>query len=179
MLSIKCKTPDSIKLNALKPFQGDLKKRTTKDVEALAESIQRDGLLMPFVVWKKSKGEQYLLDGHGRLAALTELALKDASILDIDFPCLFIDAATEEEAKKDLLQITSSYGRVTRDGAVKFCATIPTYTAPAVAKFIREPVKRPRKEKQATETILRIAVPMDKIADVTDILSKVSFIKIL
>lgn len=179
MIKIKCSTPDSIKLSALTPFQGDLKKRSDQDLNLLADSLLQDGLLMPFAVWKKSDSEQYLLDGHGRLAALTKLAGSDAEILEADYPCLYIEAETEEQAKKSLLQITSSYGHITKKGAVKFCATIPEYHAPAINKFVHSPQKRVTAKKNKDEQIIRIAVPKDAVASIIDILSHHASIRIL
>lgn len=179
MIKIKCSTPTSVKLSELIPFQGNLKKRSDEEIQQLANSLLEDGLLMPFAVWKKSDSEQYLLDGHGRLAALTKLAGSDAEIPEADYPCLYIEAETEEQAKKSLLQITSSYGHITKKGAVNFCANIPEYHAPAINKFVHTPLKRARVEKPKTESIIRISVPNDKFADVVDILKSISYIKVL
>jgi ParB-like chromosome segregation protein Spo0J len=79
MIDIKCKTNDTLKIGQVQPFQGDLKKRTEKDTEDLACSILRDGLLMPFVVWRHDSINS-LLDGHGRLNALNDLLYFDNDI---------------------------------------------------------------------------------------------------
>jgi len=178
MVKVMCQTPEVIRLGKLTPFQGDLKKRTSKDVHALAESILSEGLLMPFAVWHHDDID-HLLDGHGRLAALTELALKDNSIAEQDFPVVYIDAESEEQARKSLLQITSAYGKITRQGAWDFCKTIPTYHAPAINKFVHsKPVTR-ELPKRNNETVIRIAVPDDKAQAVLDLFKTVSYIKVL
>ena len=178
MIKVMCQTPEVIRLGQLTPFQGDLKRRTSKDINALADSIRNEGLLMPFAVWQHD-GVNNLLDGHGRLAALTELALQDNEISTQDFPVVYIDAETEEQAKKSLLQITSAYGKITRDGAVKFCATIPEYHAPAINKFMyKKPVKSKLPE-QKNEQIIRISVASDKVAAVLELFKTVSYIKVL
>lgn len=178
MIDIKCMAPDTLKLHELRTFQGGLKRRTPKDIEALANSIMQDGLIMPLAVWKSENGN-LLLDGHGRLAALTELALKDSELEDIDVPVIYIKADTEDEAKKSLLQITSSYGKIVAKEAIKFCATIPEYKAPAINKFVHKPVKKHKVEKQKTETVIRIRVPCDKEVQVRELLAQVGFIKVL
>ena len=178
MIGVRCSSDSTIKLNELVPFQGDLKQRKPADVQALAKSLSSEGLLMPFAVWLHD-GKHYLLDGHGRLAALTELMLLDPTIQMQDFPCLFITADTEDEAKKALLQITSQYGKVTKSGAVKFCASIPSYSAPSVNRFIHKPVSRRKAEQPANETILKISVQSDKIEEVKRIFAQVSYIKLL
>lgn len=178
MVKVMCQTPETIRLGELTPFQGDLKKRTERNIKSLADSIQSEGLLMPFAVWKHNDINN-LLDGHGRFAALTELALLDNEIAVQDFPVIYIEAETEEQAKKSLLQITSSYGKITKEGAVKFCSTIPEYHAPAINKFVhKKPVERKMPE-QKHEQIIRIAVPLDKAQAVLDLFKSVDYIKVL
>lgn len=178
MIKVMCQTPEVIRLGELTPFQGDLKRRTSKDISALASSIKDEGLLMPFAVWRH-EGVNSLLDGHGRYSALTELALQDNEIATQELPVIYIEADTEEQAKKSLLQITSSYGKITKEGAIKFCASIPSYKAPAINKFVhRKPVERKMSE-QKNEQIIRIAVPNDKAQAVLDLFKSVDYIRVL
>lgn len=178
MVNVMCQTPEVIRLTQLTPFQGDLKKRTSRDVKSLAASIQEEGLLMPFAVWQHD-GINSLLDGHGRLMALNELAKEDSSIDEQDFPVIYIEADTEEQAKKSLLQITSAYGKITRDGAVSFCASIPEYHAPAINKFVYRKPRKSRLQEQRNEQIIRIAVSSDKVPAVLELFKSVSYIKVL
>ena len=178
MIRIMCKTQDTIKLGMLSPFQGNLKKRTENNIDALADSITNEGLLMPFAVWCHD-GKNLLLDGHGRLAALTELSLYDNDIATQDFPVIYIEADNEEQAKKSLLQITSSYGRITRNGVLEFCASIPTYVAPSISKYVREVPKKRKLEAQPNEKVLRIAVAIDKLDAVRKLFEDTEFIRIL
>lgn len=178
MVKVMCQTPEVIRLGELTPFQGDLKRRTEKDVTALADSIREEGLLMPFAVWKH-KGVNSLLDGHGRLSALTEIALQDNSVATQEFPVLFIEADTEEQARKSLLQITSSYGKITRDGVMKFCATIPEYHAPSINKFVHKKTVNRKLPAQNNTHILKIAVNNDKLDAVLDLFKKCEYIRVL
>lgn len=178
MVKVMCQTPEVIRLGQLTPFQGDLKHRTSRDVNNLAKSIKEEGLLMPFVVWRHDEVNS-LLDGHGRLAALTELALQDNDIATQDFPVIYVDVDTEEQARKTLLQITSSYGKITREGAVSFCAKIPEYHAPAINKFVhRKHIERKLSENK-NEQIIRIAVTSDKVQAVLDLFKKIDYIRVL
>lgn len=179
MIKIMCSAPETVLISNLKPFQGDLKKRTDKDIKSLANSLVAEGLLMPFAVWTTDTGDNMLLDGHGRLAALTELALQDNEIAEQRFPCIKVVATSEENARKALLQITSSYGKVTKDGAIKFCATIPEYRAPSINRYVHKPISRIKKEKVKTESIIKISVPTDKESEVKKLLAEVSYIKVL
>ena len=178
MIEIKCVTQDTIMLNQLVPFQGDLKKRTTRDVKALSNSLKADGLLMPFVIWQNDD-KCCILDGHGRLAALTDLALEDESIMEQGFPCIYINAETEEEAKKALLQITSQYGKVTKDGITKFIEGLGNYKAPIVAKFTRKPVQRRKSEEAQGNIILSISIPSDRFEQFRQIINNVTYARIL
>lgn len=181
MITFNCSTPNTLKLNQLTQFQGNLKKRTDKDIQALSDSILNEGLLMPFAVWK-SEDKNYLLDGHGRFQALVKLSLNDPSILEQELPCLFITAKTEEEAKKALLQITSQYGRITKQGAISFCGSIPEYKAPSINKFVHSQVKRRKLAKLEAgedEQIIKIAVKRSYVEKTLDVFKDMTYIRIL
>lgn len=181
MIQVKCSgTEHTITLGKLVSFQGDLKKRTDKDIDALAKSLVDEGMLMPFAVWRDDVSGSYsLLDGHGRLSALINLSADDIDIATQQFPVLFIDAVSEDEAKKYLLQITSSYGKITKEGAKKFCQSIPEYHAPAINKFIHKSVSQKRFDKPKSSALIRIRVPVDKEAEVKKILKQVEYIEVL
>lgn len=176
MVKVACSAGESVKLGQLAPFQGSLKKREQSDIEELKESVLREGLLMPFAVWKDG-GKLWLLDGHGRLEALLQLAVDDPSLLEASFPAIVVEAASEEDARKALLQITSSYGKVTRKGVAEFTAKVPGYVAPVVKKFLPKPV--PSEGKFVGTKIIRIAVPADRASDVREVLSSISYIEVL
>ena len=180
MVDIKCEgVKTTLKLSEMVAFQGNLKKRTDKDIDELAQSIKTEGLLMPFAIWPSNDGYK-LLDGHGRIKALQKLAEQDKGILDQKLPVIFIQKPTEEEARKALLQITSSYGKITKKGALDFVKTIPTYSAPAINKFVKyqhKPVAKPVKNKD--EAIIRISVPVAYVQGVKDMLKQVDYVKIL
>lgn len=183
MVDIKCKTKDGILITDVTPFQGKLKKRTVQDIDDLKQSILTEGLLMPFAVWKH-EGKNFLLDGHGRHEALIQLAVEDPSILTSPIPCIYIDAETEDDARKALLQITSSYGKITKQGAKAFMISIPDYKAPSVSKFIpkavvTKPVVKQEAEVVMTHKVLKIRVPNDKVDEVVNIFNKIDFIEVL
>ena len=126
-----------IRLSECTPFQGNLKRRTETEISELMRSIKTEGMMMPFAVWQNG-GRNYLLDGHGRYEALKRLALFEPDINGEEFPCIFIEAESEEDARKALLQITSSYGKITRVGVRQFTATIPDYRAPSINRFVAD-----------------------------------------
>lgn len=177
MIEIKCTAPEQVKLTDLTPFQGDLKKRTAADIDDLISSLHREGLLMPFAVWEHDD-KKYLLDGHGRQEALIRASLTDPKIIEQDFPCIMVKAETEEDARKALLQITSSYGSVTKKGVVNFTATITDYRAPVVDKALkRHSLKKTAAPK--AKKIIRIAVLPADYDRILALLKQTSDIEVL
>lgn len=183
-MEIKCTTKDTIKLTECVPFQGNLKKRTSQDIAELKSSLLREGLLMPFAVWDHDD-KKFLLDGHGRKEALVQLAVEDANLLNVDWPCIYIKADTEDDARKALLQITSSYGKITKTGVKQFTVSIPDYKAPSIAKFVAKPVTKkveavdPVQRPNQDKVILKVSVTKDKVSEVKKILEQFDFIKVL
>ena len=129
---------------------------------------------MPFVVWRTPDGHNKLLDGHGRLLALQKLGTPS----DYAVPVIFVDAENENQAKQALLQIVSSYGNISKKGALAFCSTIPEYKAPSIRKFVSPPAAK-RKNTVLGKSLIRIMVPADKEAEVRKILADVEYIEVL
>ena len=180
MINVQCKgLKDTLKLSEMIAFQGNLKKRTDAEIAELGKSLKTEGLLMPFAIWPSNDGYK-VLDGHGRIAAMQKLAEQEPDILNQKFPVIFIDKPTEEEARKALLQITSSYGKITKKGAMEFVKSIPNYSAPSISKFVRYSNKTsvPRTVNKETQ-IMRIKVPVERVQEVVQQLSRVPYIKIL
>lgn len=169
MIKVKCKTEDTCLLRDMVPFQGNLKKRNARNRSEMRESLRNDGLLAPFMLWRNDD-KNYILDGHGRRESLIEEALIDTTILEQQFPCIFITAATEEEARKAVVQICSTYGRITSSGVRDFTATIVGYKAPIV-KYIK--TTAPIAKIEATKVIIRIRIDKDKAAQLLAILKDV------
>lgn len=178
MVRVMCDTGETVRLQDLVPFQGGLKSRGRRDMNALVSSIKEDGLIMPFVVWRRD-GENLLLDGHARLEALREMSVEDPSIIEGSFPVIYISAGDEAAARRELLQITSRYGRVTREGAREFCAPIMDYRAPAVNKFIHRKLPERRLAVRDNEVVMRIAVEAGKADAVRELLRSAGYIRIL
>ncbi|MBP5594499.1 MAG: ParB N-terminal domain-containing protein [Pseudobutyrivibrio sp.] len=177
-MEIKCKTEESMLITDMTPFQGNLKKRTEQDINELKDSLMNEGLLMPFAIWKSDKN--YLLDGHGRRQAIMSLIDQDPSLLQVKWPVVIIEADDEDSARKALLQITSSYGKITKQGVKQFCVSIPDYKAPAIAKFVpKVQVLKDKNPKKDTRVILKIRVEQAKLAEVKEILGSVNYIEVL
>jgi hypothetical protein len=118
---INCKTRDSILLEEITPFQGELKVREEKDIKKIKKSLVKYGISFPFFVWKK-EGTIYCFDGHGRRLALIELRTEGYTLPPI--PVVFIYAQNEEDAKQRMLRLNSRYGMVTKDSVIQFVGDI-------------------------------------------------------
>lgn len=178
MITVKCDTRDHVRLQDMVPFQGTLKKRLQKDIDALKESILTDGLLSPFLLWhNKVEQKLYILDGHGRREALRHAALDDMSILEQELPCVIIDAETEEEARKILLQIVSVYGRIDTNGVIQFVGGIVDYKAPVLVKVNR--VINRQTAEEATTVLVKLRVRKDIVDKLKVTLKDVDGVEVL
>lgn len=117
MITINCETKDTLNLDELTEFQGELKKRTEKDVAKIIKSIRKHGFSIPFYVWKHD-GINHVLDGHGRLMSLKSLKNKGEEIPPL--PVVYVNCKDEAEAKELLLKINSQFGKMTSESVNDF-----------------------------------------------------------
>jgi len=116
-IRIECSGADSLPLDAIEEFQGNLKKRGKKEIDQIMTSIQRFGFSFPFFVWR-GEGHNYCLDGHGRIQALAELRRKGHDLPL--FPVAYIEAKSIDEAKNKLLRLNSQYGTMSIKSVLEF-----------------------------------------------------------
>ena len=121
MIVINCTGSDTVDIDQLTEFQGKLKERSAGDVEKIIKSIKKHGFSFPFFVWKND-GKNNVLDGHGRLLALKQMAAAGEEIPAL--PCVYISAKDEAEAKEKLLKLNSQYGHMTADSVAAFLGDI-------------------------------------------------------
>ena len=112
VIKITCKSKDSLPRSALSPFQGELKYRTDEDIRKIIRSIIDYGFSFPFFVWS-DEGINYVLDGHGRLDAISIMVDEGYEIPPL--PVVYVKANSEAHAKALLLQINSLHGETSRD----------------------------------------------------------------
>lgn len=182
MLKIRCKSEDHTTLSVLRQFQGTLKKRSGEDIEKLSASILSDGLLMPLAIWNHDEICS-ILDGHARYEALIRMSIDDPTILEQPIPIILINAEDENEAKRMLLQITSSYGTVNKKGLISFVASIPDYTvqsAPIVVKTLGiGKIQAPQHVKEPDTVVLRLEVHKEMVGKLTEVLKNVEGVRVL
>lgn len=116
-IRIECKGADVLPIDAIEDFQGNLKKRGKKEIDAIITSIEKYGFSFPFFVWN-GDGHNRCLDGHGRIQALCEMRKRGVSLPL--FPVAYIDARDEAEAKQKLLRLNSQYGAMSVDSVLEF-----------------------------------------------------------
>lgn len=101
-------------INSLDEFQGDFKTLGKKQFEKLKKSIEKNGFIQPFFIWK-SGDKYFILDGHQRKKAIIDLY---GDTIDVD--CLEIKADSEIEAKKFVLYYSTSYAEFDKDSFFNF-----------------------------------------------------------
>jgi len=109
ILKINCEGTQYINFNEQNEFQEDIKGITKEDLEKLKESIRTKGILMPQFLWKY-QGKWWLLDGHQRKKAFSELQKEGWYIPRV--PIVEIFAKTKQEAKDRVLVFISQHGNV-------------------------------------------------------------------
>lgn len=116
-IRIECKGADVLPIDAIEEFQGNLKKRTKKDIDQIITSIEKYGFSFPFFIWNGT-GHNLCLDGHGRIQALAEMRRRGEALPL--FPVVYVDAKDDAEAKQKLLRLNSQYGQMTIDSVLEF-----------------------------------------------------------
>jgi DNA modification methylase len=108
---------NSLPIETLEIFQGDLKKRRAEDYRKIKDSILKHGIVVPLFIWQND-GHKWVIDGTGRVETLNQM--RDAGFIIPKLPVVFINAKDEAEAKEILLKITSHYGKVSQAGFEEF-----------------------------------------------------------
>lgn len=102
-------------------LQGKLKDLSKENFSRLLKAIQHHGLLMPFAMWVDPESKKmWLIDGHQRRRLFMMEKVEPFLI-----PYILIPGNTLDEAKMNLLQITSQYGKVTEAGFQEFTLNMP------------------------------------------------------
>lgn len=120
-ITITCKTADSLTLDQFVSFHGQLKTREQEHIKALADSILKHGFAYPLFVWNNA-GENFVLDGHGRILALTYLRATGYEIPPI--PIVYIKARDITEARQKVLELNNLNGRIDKEAFVKYAQAL-------------------------------------------------------
>ena len=118
-IEIKCKGSETVSLAELVKIQGKLKELTPERYQALRKSIIKNGFCEPVAFWRNPKNkEKQLISGNQRVYVLKTLEEEGFQIPKI--PASEVLAKNANEAKKKLLALASSFGKVTAKGLESF-----------------------------------------------------------
>ena len=112
-IRILCDGSELVDPEALVPFQGAFKGMLPADREKLRRQLIDEGIKAAATVWRRKvngKTTLYLLDGHQRQDALLSLR-KDGWIVPA-IPVNFATVKDEAEARRTVMSLASTYGRV-------------------------------------------------------------------
>ena len=82
------------------------------EVEALAEDIERQGLMTALVVAEQDGGKYQLISGHRRLAAIKQL-IGDGRRRNTKVPCFIKGAKPKTETELDLIMLNATQRKYT------------------------------------------------------------------
>jgi len=118
-IPIKCKGAETLGLDELTEFQGELKVLTDENYERLKNEILELGFSEPICVWKDSKKKKnYILNGHQRFRTVTKMVGEGYTLKGV--PVSVVMADSFKQAKQKVLALTSQYGTMTKDGLYEF-----------------------------------------------------------
>ncbi len=116
-LEIACSGADTVELDKLRPFQGELK-TLSDEARAKLRGRLENGFRFPFHLWRSPDGTLYILDGHQRLQVLQDM--KEDGWIIPPLPVVWVEADSEESAKMAVLEAASQFGRITHQGLGAF-----------------------------------------------------------
>jgi len=88
-------------------------------ITKLKNSLKENNFVQPFNVWEDSKGVIWVLDGHHREKALTQLEAEGYEIPEM-LPANFIECSDKKAAAKMVLLYSSIYAKITNEGLGEF-----------------------------------------------------------
>jgi hypothetical protein len=120
-LVLSCRTKDYLDYKLVRNFQGNIKSRTESNVEHIIRSIERHGFSFPLFVWRHDAVYD-CLDGHGRLLALK--VLDDSGVKIPLVPVVFVDADSELEARRKLVEVNNLNGTFVESAFIDFVSDL-------------------------------------------------------
>lgn len=145
IIRITCDTKLHIHLEHLNEIQGKLKEMTKANFVKLRKWILQDGFNFPIFVWKelalkgdKKQSKWWIVDGHGRKHVVSYLVSEEGYQCP-PLPCVEIEAGSYEEAKRKVLNVSSSFNTMTNEGLYQFLSdsqlgieTLDGYSLPEI-----------------------------------------------
>lgn len=73
-----------VRTDDLLPYAGNAKIHTATQIDQIAESIKQFGNNDPIAVWHNADGDMEIVEGHGRLMALSKLDIEEVPVIFLD-----------------------------------------------------------------------------------------------
>jgi DNA modification methylase len=107
----------NIETNQFLKFDFNSLKEKKRDTTKLENAIVKSGFSFPIIVWKN-----FVVDGTGRKQAIENLIAKGHIFESI--PCVEIEAKDLKEAKQKALEVSSQFGKITKDSFLDFTSDL-------------------------------------------------------
>lgn len=95
-------------------LQGNLKDLDQQGYRQLRSRLLKRGFKHPLNLWKKDDGTVWMMDGTQRHRVMSREDMNDHGSYEV--PYLIVEATDELDAREQLLEITSQYGKMTYEG---------------------------------------------------------------
>jgi hypothetical protein len=123
IIRITCQGADTLPIDSLLAFQGNLKSLSEKEFDKLSKAIIKAGFSFPVFVWRDGD-ENYIIDGHQRLYVVKKMVEGGWGIEgDGRIPVDWIHADSRKEAKEKVLLAASQYGRIDMESLYEYIET--------------------------------------------------------
>jgi len=176
-MNIQIHNPSNLPLidyRTIKPLQGKLKKLKPENYEKLKNVLTTRGFRVPLFLWHEELPNIYwLMDGHGR-----QKVMMSENMTPYEVPYVLIDAANIKEAKAQLLEITSQYQTITKEGFAEFTLELEAHELEAITFDALDfktttPVRR-QKSRSIVVTFGDESQLEDCLVDIQDVCEKYS-----
>jgi len=117
-IQIKCKGAAEVPLKKLLAYQGNLKSLDQTNYEKLKNEIADQGFAAPVQVWKDGK-DHWIIDGHQRVRTLG-MMIENGFELKDNVPITYCYPDDEDQARRMLLSMASTYGKVEGQGLYEY-----------------------------------------------------------
>lgn len=119
VVEINCQAAEVAEIENLTEFQGDLKKLSDKNYNKFKSNILQYGIISPLHIWiSEEHNSNFVLDGHQRIRTLARMRREGYVVPPI--PVVFIQAKNMQDAKEQVVALSSQYGEASIDSFEKY-----------------------------------------------------------
>ncbi len=117
-IKINVEANQTVPLESLEPFQGNLKRIEKAQYEKLRNVLIEQGVSFAVHIWQ-NKGKNHIIDGHQRVFVLKQM--KEIERFEVpDIPVAIVKAKSYKEAKLKVLAGASQFGKLDKAGLKLF-----------------------------------------------------------